>query len=265
MKAIGKYFRDHGLYTMIANNSIHTNPPLCITEDAARRGLRDHRRARSTSPTRRSRASRMARPARLMAVDVAVLGARPIDLAPPPRAAARLPDGPGPPPHRLGGRQGDRRRRVAVRLVPWHRHRRRLARRPSTSAVRDRLKLPHTWDIALEFLRPDANGLTTLERLFGAALFTLRNAVDRVRPRFAARPGARHRARPCPASLERALVPIIVASQTIPIIAIAPLIVIGLKADWFGVAIVADLPDVLPGDHRGPARPACATIRERSS
>ena len=33
--------------------------------------------------------------------------------------------------------------------------------------------------------------------------------------------------------------PIIVASQTIPIIAIAPLIVIGLKADWFGVAIVS--------------------------
>ena len=33
MKAIGKYFREHGLYTMLANNSIHTNPPLCITED----------------------------------------------------------------------------------------------------------------------------------------------------------------------------------------------------------------------------------------
>ena len=32
MKAIGKYLRDHGLYTLIANNSIHTNPPLCITE-----------------------------------------------------------------------------------------------------------------------------------------------------------------------------------------------------------------------------------------
>jgi taurine--2-oxoglutarate transaminase len=32
MKAIGKYLRDNGLYTMIANNSIHTNPPLCITE-----------------------------------------------------------------------------------------------------------------------------------------------------------------------------------------------------------------------------------------
>ncbi len=33
MKAIGKFFRDNGLYVMIANNSIHTNPPLCITEE----------------------------------------------------------------------------------------------------------------------------------------------------------------------------------------------------------------------------------------
>jgi taurine--2-oxoglutarate transaminase len=32
MKAIGKYLRTNGLYTMLANNSIHTNPPLCITE-----------------------------------------------------------------------------------------------------------------------------------------------------------------------------------------------------------------------------------------
>src|SRR5690349_873469 len=32
MKAIGKFLRDNGVYTMIANNSIHTNPPLCITE-----------------------------------------------------------------------------------------------------------------------------------------------------------------------------------------------------------------------------------------
>jgi taurine--2-oxoglutarate transaminase len=39
MKAIGKYFRDHGLYTMIANNSIHTNPPLCITEDELAQGF----------------------------------------------------------------------------------------------------------------------------------------------------------------------------------------------------------------------------------
>src|SRR6476659_6090487 len=100
------------------------------------------------------------------------------------------------------------------------------------------VKLPHTWVIALEFGDTDANGMTTLQRLIGAALFTLRNAaigftlgsllglglaILLVHVRL----------------LERSLVPIIVASQTIPIIAIAPLIVIGLKADWFGVAIVA--------------------------
>ncbi|HET8785751.1 MAG TPA: aminotransferase class III-fold pyridoxal phosphate-dependent enzyme [Candidatus Limnocylindrales bacterium] len=39
MKAIGKYFREHGLYAMIANNSIHTNPPLCITEDELAQGF----------------------------------------------------------------------------------------------------------------------------------------------------------------------------------------------------------------------------------
>ena len=39
MKAIGKYFREHGLYAMLANNSIHTNPPLCITEDQLGEGF----------------------------------------------------------------------------------------------------------------------------------------------------------------------------------------------------------------------------------
>ena len=39
MKAIGKYFREHGLYTMIANNSVHTNPPLCISEDELAQGF----------------------------------------------------------------------------------------------------------------------------------------------------------------------------------------------------------------------------------
>lgn len=100
------------------------------------------------------------------------------------------------------------------------------------------IKLPHTWDIAAEFFAVDNVGDTTLQRLVEAALFTLRNAaigftlgtlfglglaIVLVHVRV----------------LERAVVPLIVASQTIPIIAIAPLIVIGLKADWFGVAIVA--------------------------
>jgi len=39
MKAVGKYFRDNGIYTMIANNSIHTNPPLCITEEQLAEGF----------------------------------------------------------------------------------------------------------------------------------------------------------------------------------------------------------------------------------
>jgi taurine--2-oxoglutarate transaminase len=39
MKAIGKFVRENGLYTMIANNSIHTNPPLCITEDQLAEGF----------------------------------------------------------------------------------------------------------------------------------------------------------------------------------------------------------------------------------
>ncbi len=32
MKAVARYLREHDLYTMVVNNSIHTNPPLCITE-----------------------------------------------------------------------------------------------------------------------------------------------------------------------------------------------------------------------------------------
>ena len=39
MKAIGRFFRENGLYTMIANNSIHTNPPLCITEEQLGEGF----------------------------------------------------------------------------------------------------------------------------------------------------------------------------------------------------------------------------------
>ena len=39
MKAIGKFFRDNGLYTMVINNSIHTNPPLCITEEQLGEGF----------------------------------------------------------------------------------------------------------------------------------------------------------------------------------------------------------------------------------
>jgi taurine--2-oxoglutarate transaminase len=39
MKAVGRYLREHGVYTMIANNSIHTNPPLSITEEQLAEGF----------------------------------------------------------------------------------------------------------------------------------------------------------------------------------------------------------------------------------
>ena len=39
MKAIGGFLRENGVYTMIANNSIHTNPPLCITEEQLAEGF----------------------------------------------------------------------------------------------------------------------------------------------------------------------------------------------------------------------------------
>ena len=39
MKAVGKYLREQGLYTMVVNNSIHTNPPLCITEEQLGEGF----------------------------------------------------------------------------------------------------------------------------------------------------------------------------------------------------------------------------------
>lgn len=39
MKAIGRFFREHGLYTLLINNSIHTNPPLCITAEELDHGF----------------------------------------------------------------------------------------------------------------------------------------------------------------------------------------------------------------------------------
>jgi taurine--2-oxoglutarate transaminase len=39
MKGVAKYLRDNDVYTMIANHSIHTNPPLCITEEQLAEGF----------------------------------------------------------------------------------------------------------------------------------------------------------------------------------------------------------------------------------
>jgi len=100
------------------------------------------------------------------------------------------------------------------------------------------INLPHVWDVVGAFTAIDAAGRSGLESLVLAALFTLRGAlvgfalgatfgfalaILLVHVRI----------------LERALVPLVVASQTIPIVALAPIIVVGLHAGWFGIAIVA--------------------------
>ena len=100
------------------------------------------------------------------------------------------------------------------------------------------INLPHVWTIVEAFAETDANGEMLVQGLLGAALFTFRGAavgfalgasvglllaVLLVHVRF----------------LERALLPLLVASQTVPIVALAPVIVVGLKAGWFSIAIVA--------------------------
>jgi taurine--2-oxoglutarate transaminase len=39
MIALGKFFRDNGLYTFVRWNYFFTNPPLSITEDELREGF----------------------------------------------------------------------------------------------------------------------------------------------------------------------------------------------------------------------------------
>ena len=36
MQALGRHFREHGLYTCVRWNTFSTNPPLCITENELR-------------------------------------------------------------------------------------------------------------------------------------------------------------------------------------------------------------------------------------
>jgi NitT/TauT family transport system permease protein len=100
------------------------------------------------------------------------------------------------------------------------------------------INLPHVWDVIGAFFAVDAAGRSGLESLIGAALFTLRGALVG----FALGAGVGLALAILLVHvriLERALVPIIVASQTIPIVALAPIIVVGLQAGWFGIAIVA--------------------------
>ena len=101
------------------------------------------------------------------------------------------------------------------------------------------LNLPHIWDIAAAFTNPARrNGPPLYTILWSASLYTFREALVGftlgsslglllgilfAHVRWA----------------ERGCMPYVVASQTVPIIAIAPMVVIWLKAGWFSVAIIS--------------------------
>jgi NitT/TauT family transport system permease protein len=101
------------------------------------------------------------------------------------------------------------------------------------------LNMPHLWDIAAAFLRPARrNGPLLVTILVEAALFTMGGAV--VGFAMGALLGFLLGTL-CAHSplLERGLMPYVVASQTVPILAIAPMVVVWLKAGWWSVAIIA--------------------------
>jgi NitT/TauT family transport system permease protein len=100
------------------------------------------------------------------------------------------------------------------------------------------INLPHVWDVIGAFFAVDAAGRSGLESLLGAALFTFRGAVVGFALGAVVGLGLAILLVHVPV-LERALVPIVVASQTIPIVALAPIIVVGLQAGWFGISVVA--------------------------
>ena len=233
MKAIGKFFRDNGLYTMIANNSIHTNPPLCITEAQLGRGLRDHRPgARHRRPGGHG----------LAAGDGAAAAAIGRASGPirRPRAVARAGD---------RGRLADASARGSLgtsssscSLVLWEgaKSRRRPVadpvalpgrdRRPLEPAVplavRERPEPAHVWDIVSRSASRSSAAPTRRSRSSSSAprCYTWREAASgsslgAVLGLGLATIFVHSRL------LERAFVPYVVASQTIPIIALAPMIV----------------------------------------
>ena len=100
--------------------------------------------------------------------------------------------------------------------------------------------MPHMWDILQTIFEPPRRGSDTilLTILLRASLFTLQEAVfgflfggclGFVLGVAFAHSGL----------LERGLLPYVVASQTVPLLAIAPMVVIWLGGSWFSVAVIA--------------------------
>lgn len=99
-------------------------------------------------------------------------------------------------------------------------------------------KLPHLHEILVDFLRQGAGGerwfsimaqnaaFTALESLIGFTLGGLTGLVLAI--------GFAHSR-----LLERGLLPYVVASQTVPVLAIAPMVVVWLGTSWFSKAVIA--------------------------
>lgn len=110
---------------------------------------------------------------------------------------------------------------------------------PADIKIASDLNLPHLWDIAEAFGNPSRrNGPPLFLVLLEASLFTFREAVlgfvvggvlGFVLAVLFAHVSL----------LDRGCMPYVVASQTIPILAIAPMVIIWLKAGWVSVAVIA--------------------------
>lgn len=101
------------------------------------------------------------------------------------------------------------------------------------------INMPHIGDIFAAFAHPASrNGPPLIEPLLSAAFFTFRIALvgfvlgSSIGLLFAI--VVIHSP-----LLNRIITPIVVASQTIPILVIAPMIVIWLRAGWFSIALIA--------------------------
>lgn len=101
------------------------------------------------------------------------------------------------------------------------------------------LNLPHVWDIIAAFGKESRrNGPPLINVLTGAAFFTFREAVVGfiLGGVLGILLGV---AFSHVALLRRGCMPYVIASQTVPILAIAPMVIIWLKAGWISVAIIS--------------------------
>jgi NitT/TauT family transport system permease protein len=110
---------------------------------------------------------------------------------------------------------------------------------PFRFKVASDLNLPHLWTIFEAFGRESRrNGPPLIQVLAGAAVFTFREAFLGFAIGgllgFALGAIFAHSH-----MLERGLMPYVVASQTVPILAIAPMVIIWLQAGWLSVAVIA--------------------------